>query len=55
MDRSSNAMQTESRTKKIIIIIIIIIVVMIISPRPGNTGLMSSGGIVSFHGDIDPF
>ena len=27
-----------------IIIIIIIIIIMIIIPRPGNTGLMSSGG-----------
>ena len=27
-----------------IIIITIIIIIMIISPRPGNNGLMSSGG-----------
>ena len=28
----------------IIIVIIIIIIIIITSPRPGNTGLMSSGG-----------
>ena len=28
----------------IIVIIIIIIIIIITSPRPGNTGLMSSGG-----------
>ena len=28
----------------IIIIIITIIVIIVISPRPGNTGLMPSGG-----------
>ena len=34
--------------------IIIIKIIMIISPRPGNTGLMSSGGIISSHGKSDP-
>ena len=48
---------------KIIIITITIsttttIIVITISPRPGNTGLMSSGGIVckchNQHGERDP-
>ena len=30
--------------KMIVIIIIIIIIIIILSPRPGNTGLLSSGG-----------
>ena len=37
----------------IIIIIIIIKIIIIMSPRPGNTGLMSRG-IVSSHGERDP-
>ena len=33
-----------SKRKEIYEIIIIIIIIIIIPPRPGNTGLMSSGG-----------
>ena len=39
---SSSSLPLVNHTTKQIIIIIIIII--IISPRPGNTGLMSSGG-----------
>ena len=34
----------EIKQKNKIIIVIIIIITIIMSPRPGNTGLMSSGG-----------
>ena len=42
-------------TIRMVIIIIrrMIIIIIIITPRPGNTGLMSSGG-VSSHGERDP-